>query len=656
MDLNTTLTSFKTANTLLKTHIAICVWLCLITNTYAQDYYPLDSINALKDKVELFSKQHKNDSALFYKTLIIQKYKRNFEKGVKENNDTYILESGIPYVDKLQIDLDNDSLAVIVAKKILPAAIIKQDTTALLQLYTQLGQSYFYTKDYGNSVLYLKEAETILSTETSGLRAFEVYFYLAKSTQKFDTSTTLAYLKKAEMYIGHASNFRKYRLYKLFADVSTDFNTILFYYRKQKEFLDLILTKKRALTYYNNLAFTYFEHGKVKEAKALLEDNLPWCTLNSKFKSCESEIQSYFLHTVGAIEYELGNFNEALYCFETALEMVKAENDYEDIIFYSTEIARLYEKTKQYEKGFKMLLPLEAYRDSLTEIDIETEIKKRQNKHLLDKEKNTVEQLTVENKRINISISRLTFGIYCLILIIGLAIYINVITKLRQIKIQQAFNLNQLQNLTAAMNPHFLFNCFSTLQNLILNNDTKEANNYMGNLARLIRHFFFSFENINIPFQKEVEILESYCRLEALRQNDEFSYSIFVKPELRNQHFMLPSMLIQPIVENAFKHAFTEKDKSYYLSIKFKPAEDSDYIMCCIVDNGIGREKSEAVKQTSNHLSISSRNLKERIRIIQKHLKKKATIEIVDLKDEDNQPIGTEVILTLPKIKPQFTS
>jgi sensor histidine kinase YesM len=123
-----------------------------------------------------------------------------------------------------------------------------------------------------------------------------------------------------------------------------------------------------------------------------------------------------------------------------------------------------------------------------------------------------------------------------------------------------------------------------------------------------------------------------------------------VSHDLKEEQFFIPSMLIQPIVENAFKHAFTEKDKVYNLEISFKNTLNTDYIKCSIKDNGVGRVQAQKVKQSSHHLSVSSRNLDERIKIIQKQLKKEASITIIDLKDDEGNPKGTEVMLVLPKI------
>ena len=631
----------------------LIIYLCYaIPSLYGQDYYPEDSLNQLHQRVILFSDTKQSDSVLFYNTLLSQKYKWNFKKSLKSENDKLLLTHGLSYINRLQDHVQDFSKVVEISNTLLPKAIKQKDTLALVDLYITMGESYHDLNDYVQSVLYLNEAMHVLDTTIYKKEAFKVYFQLGISTSHFNKDQAIAYYYQAEHYLSHVDDEMKYNFYAKMTSILPNFplEHVLKYFEKEKKYGDLEVNRNRALHYYNNLAYAYLENGKVKKAKTLLKTNLPWCNIHKNFKGCEDIIYTQYVHTLGAIERELGNYDLALKCFDMALEEAKADKDYENAIFYSKEIADLCKDTKNYKKGLEVLIPLSAYRDSLSLKDIEKDVKSAQNERLLNREKVVVEALTEENSKINVTVSRLTVALYILVLVVGGVTYLNILSKLRQIKIKEALNLNQLQNLTAAMNPHFLFNSFSTLQNLILNKNTIKANTYMANLARLIRHFFYAFEHIDIPFQKEIEILESYCELEAMRQNEAFTYNITLAKGLEDDIFLIPSMLIQPIVENAFKHAFSEKNKVYTLQIKFKEIEHGNYILCSIKDNGIGREAAERDKQVSKHLSISSRNLDTRLKIIQKQLKKKAEMRIVDLVGDNGQPKGTEVILILPKM------
>ena len=631
----------------------IFFYICLVAKLYSQSYYPLEDILFLEDKTQKFNVSKESDSVLYYNAIICKKLEHNLDKSLKANNYALALKYGVPYLKKL-VDNSNrkDSLNINVAKSILPSALKLRDTLALVDIYFNLGKSCYYVNDFVNSVLYLNEAMHVLDTTKIKDKAFEIYYQLGRSTSSFNRKEAIEHYKAAEQFVPFVNDARKNRYYLTMTAVLSHLplEQTRPYFELLKAYSDIEGDKKQAVSYYNNLAYAYLENNRAKEAKAILEENLPWCSLVNDFKGCEQHFGAYYYHTTGAIERALGNYEIALKCFNLALDIAKMRNDYEDIIDYSREIASICKITKDYDRGFKVLLPLKAYADSLAAKEIEKQVKKKQSENLLKKEKKVVKALTVENAKINVTVSRLTLLLFFLVFLIVVAFGLYAFAKLRQIRIKQALNLNQLQNLTAAMNPHFLFNSFSALQNLILNNDTIAANNYMANLARLIRHFFYSFEHINIPFQKEIEILESYCKLEALRQHKEFSYTITVSHDLKEEQFFIPSMLIQPIVENAFKHAFTEKDKVYNLEISFKNTLNTDYIKCSIKDNGVGRVQAQKVKQSSHHLSVSSRNLDERIKIIQKQLKKEASITIIDLKDDEGNPKGTEVMLVLPKI------
>jgi hypothetical protein len=630
--------------------ICILFW-CGLLSGYAQDYFSKDSIEQLHQKVQQFKSISLNDSVLYYNTVLNQKYKWNYTKSLKANNDTMLVMYGVPYVGRLQNHIKDLPLAIQIGNDVLPIAKKHKDTLALVDLYIDLGQSYYGINDYLQSVLYLNEAMHVIDTTTLKKEAFDLYYQLGKSTFHFDKSQALSYYYNAERYIDHVSDTKKYIFYARMTAILPNFplEHVLRYFELEKKYSKIETNKTQAISYYNNLAYAYFENGKVEKAKDVLEQHLSWCRLDNDFGGFEKREIYHFIDTYGVIENALGHHKSALKCFELALELAKEKRKFEHVILLSNRIARLCEKTKQYKKGFEALVPMHAYLDSLTTKDLGKEVKKEQSKRLLEREKVTVEKLTKANAKINIKVSRLTIALYLLALVIGGVIFFNILTQLKQVKIKETLNLNQLQNLTAAMNPHFLFNSFSSLQNLILKTDTAEANTYMANLARLIRHFFYAFEHINIPFQKEIETLESYCKLEALRQGEDFVYEINVDKTLEEEVFLIPSMLIQPIVENAFKHAFIENDE-YHLRIDFKAIKAGDYIKCTVTDNGVGREAAERIKQASKHLSISSRNMDMRFKIIQKQLKKKAQMRITDLKTKDGRAKGTEVVLILPKM------
>lgn len=165
----------------------------------------------------------------------------------------------------------------------------------------------------------------------------------------------------------------------------------------------------------------------------------------------------------------------------------------------------------------------------------------------------------------------------------------------------------QVQTLQAQMNPHFIFNVLGTLQNLILNSDTKKANEHLVNLSTLIRRFLDSSVSSNIPkgisseneisLEKELELLKMYIDFECLQYENTFDYELITTPKMNPANISIPPMLIQPYVENAIKHGLRYREDKGFLSVRFDEEEES--IICIVEDNGVGRKKAKEIQQAS---------------------------------------------------------
>jgi two-component sensor histidine kinase len=193
------------------------------------------------------------------------------------------------------------------------------------------------------------------------------------------------------------------------------------------------------------------------------------------------------------------------------------------------------------------------------------------------------------------------------------------------------------KTLQAQMNPHFMFNSLNSLQNLIIKDKKREAQEYLGEFASLTRLALIQSTKNSIRLHEEIAILQHYIELEKIRYSDSFEYEIVI--ELIDQKIEISPMLIQPFVENAIIHGLSNKLHDGKLKITFKERNNKT-IQCIIEDNGSGRKKHE---NPNKHKSLGISLVKERLDIL---LKEKA-IHIEDL-FADEQPKGTRVVLVLP--------
>jgi len=203
------------------------------------------------------------------------------------------------------------------------------------------------------------------------------------------------------------------------------------------------------------------------------------------------------------------------------------------------------------------------------------------------------------------------------------------------------------QALRAQMNPHFIFNTLSSIQHYISNNDTDAALKYLSKFAKLMRRIMDNSKQQLISVAEEINALDLYLELEVMRFDKKFEYKIIIDKEIDSNYDRIPSMLIQPYVENAIIHGLLPKGEGGKIVIELKRKGES--ISCTIEDNGIGRERSKEYKKNrvQQHKSMGMSITQERLDILNSSLKSNLNAEIIDLY-EDGKPAGTKVRLNIP--------
>ena len=198
------------------------------------------------------------------------------------------------------------------------------------------------------------------------------------------------------------------------------------------------------------------------------------------------------------------------------------------------------------------------------------------------------------------------------------------------------------------MNPHFVFNALLAIQGFMYQNQAREAARYLTSFAKLIRHTLYGSSEEYIPLNQEIEALTYYIELQQLRFNEYFSFKIETDPELIAESVCIPSLMIQPFIENAIEHGLQYRESKGMLDLRFKMSGND--LMVEVEDNGIGREEA-AKKQNAKgtlHKSLGLEILSKRIRSLNLIQTGKIVLEIIDLKDGNGKAAGTLVRIVLP--------
>lgn len=241
--------------------------------------------------------------------------------------------------------------------------------------------------------------------------------------------------------------------------------------------------------------------------------------------------------------------------------------------------------------------------------------------------------------------------ILLLIILVSTSVGVIFIVRIRNIKrkaeIHNKITESQLTALKAQMNPHFMYNTLNSIQDLVLQKDIKNTNYYLSRYSTLMRKILEISEQNQVEMNEEIEILKLYLELEQLRFGEDFMYTISCDSEINQNTIYIPSMIIQPFVENAIKHGLLHKKGIKELTIRFEKKEND--IICTITDNGIGRQKAAEIKSRSpiSHKSFATNATQKRMDLININRKNKITLNFTDLYS-NNVASGTEVKIIIP--------
>jgi LytS/YehU family sensor histidine kinase len=219
-------------------------------------------------------------------------------------------------------------------------------------------------------------------------------------------------------------------------------------------------------------------------------------------------------------------------------------------------------------------------------------------------------------------------------------------TKIEMLGINEKLSAAKLEALQSQLNPHFIFYCLNSIDNLIQNNEKEKATSYLSKFARLIRSILETSKNNTVPCWKDMETLKLYLELEELRCDKKISYIINIASEILNGDYKVPPLLIQPFVENAIHHGLlnkTESDRKLVIDV----FATQNYIHYTIQDNGVGRVKAAAYKQLNkpSYESMGMQIATDRINLFSQN--NNGFIKVTDLYDEQHQPAGTRVEVEL---------
>lgn len=216
--------------------------------------------------------------------------------------------------------------------------------------------------------------------------------------------------------------------------------------------------------------------------------------------------------------------------------------------------------------------------------------------------------------------------------------------------VEKELQNSQLSSLKVQMNPHFMFNALNSIQEFILTNEKRLANQYLGKFSDLMRMTLDMSQEEKVLLSDEIKVLNLYLELEELRFGGDFKRLITIHSDINADEIHIPAMLIQPYVENALKHGLLHRKGEKRLDIFFHLKQGENVLVCVIEDNGIGRSKSEELKnfRQKNHKSFATGATKKRLELLNMGRKNAISVKYTDLATPGGEGAGTIVEIEIP--------
>lgn len=379
------------------------------------------------------------------------------------------------------------------------------------------------------------------------------------------------------------------------------------------------------------------------------------------------------LHNLGDIQFQFHHFDKALQLYNRSLKIADSLNSKKLLMENAYSISAVKERTRDYSAGLAWYKKGKSFEDSIAISQQKTEIEALDREYNLNQKENEVKLLEKEQE---LSTQKLaaqkaqmdTRKSYFIITLIGIIILISLLIiqyhnwktnklanlnlRIKEKKILQAEyekNLAQAEMLISRLqvNPHFIFNCLNAANLLIQKKEYKKAKKYLVSMSRFIRMILELPTNSLITLAEELELIHYYIKLEEIRFDQSFYFSLNADPAIDLTIINISPLLLQPFVENAIWHGLlpSNKDKKI-LNLNIQSKDNS--VKISIEDNGVGRknEIEYHCKDSESKKSLGMCITKERIRQFNEGLNYKIDLKIID--KTENQ--GTRVVLLLKDV------
>lgn len=528
------------------------------------------SHESFEELIDQIPKQDRNDSNLYIDSLLALGSFANLEQGVlhlekgknftvqnkfklaieefnlaapifkKEKNQKYLalnhfyLGTSYPFIDKKEEGIENLLIALEKARQL-------EDRKLSSKIFNSLAHVHYLYKDFEKAIDFTKQAAEIQSNPMDTLALSATYNNLA-----------VIYKNTGKLHDAIEYNEKSLELNKLLNN-------------------EMAIAKS-----YNNIGLISEALGEFENAVGLYKKAIQ---LNEKIDF----LNSAPLRNLGNYYLNINNLKEAKSNYSKAL----AIEEQRDKISLQRELNNVLLTISLKEKDFKNSLVYQKQKDSLYLLEKENENQEKfklvENQYKLASREKELIQTKDLNKK-----NKLIFGILSSLILLSI-LFISQRNKMIKTELAKEKLVLEQTVLRSQMNPHFIFNVLSAIQNSLLDNNPIQSASYISRFAKLIRQNFDFINQNKITLREELDALRNYMDAQNLRFENKFEYEINVYPQVDIDLMELPPLLLQPFIENSIEHGF--KNKKEKGKIELNISKEKNQLKFEVIDNGSGFSK-----------------------------------------------------------------
>lgn len=398
------------------------------------------------------------------------------------------------------------------------------------------------------------------------------------------------------------------------------------------------LDRKLFLAYnYQSLAHTYAKSGDCSKS---IEYNL--LSIEKSKELGEIRSRSAVHANISECYVQIGQLDKAVKNALEAIRLSKESGNADKEADAYFLLSEAYKAQGKYQEAFEAHKSFYSLDSMLLGRDRQTTIAEMETKYDTERKEAEIvalsQQASIQALEIKQKNQAIVIGVVVLLFVLA-AIYF--LYKQRETRREQSQTELEQRFLRSQLNPHFISNALVAVQSFMLKNDSESASLYLTKFSKLMREILENSRKEFIPVEEEINMLKNYMDIHQKRLGS-FEYEIDLDEAIDPEIDTIPPMFVQPFVENAVEHGIANIQDGGKIELKFR--KEGDFITIAVNDNGKGITQ----RTDTDHVSLSTTIIRERMELFNRSLKKKIQLVIDNLKNENGEVSGTKVELRVP--------